>query len=48
MSGPNMLTVTGGKERSAIEWKGLLSNAGFTRLRIIRVPEDLVSIIEAE
>jgi hypothetical protein len=47
MSDLNMLAVTGGKERSALEWKGLLASAGFACLRIIPVPEDLVSIIEA-
>jgi hypothetical protein len=43
----NMLAVTGGKERSAIEWKYLLSRAGFTCHQIIPVPGDLASIIEA-
>jgi hypothetical protein len=47
MSDLNMLAVTGGKERSAIEWKSLLLKAGFECLRIVPVPEDLVSIIEA-
>lgn len=47
MSDLNMLAVTGGKERSAVEWKSLLTSAGFECLRILPVPEDLVSIIEA-
>jgi ubiquinone/menaquinone biosynthesis C-methylase UbiE len=47
MSDLNMLAVTGGKERSAAEWKTLLSSAGFDCQRIIPVPGQLVSIIEA-
>ncbi len=47
MSDLNMLAVTGGKERSAVEWKNLLRSAGFECKRIIPVPGDLVSIIEA-
>ena len=47
MSDINMLAVTGGKERSAAEWKKLLSAAGFEWRRIVSVPGDLVSIIEA-
>jgi precorrin-6B methylase 2 len=55
MSDLNMLAVTGGKERSSVEWKGLLNSAGFQCLRIIPVPGDPVvaarwgsaSIIEA-
>jgi SAM-dependent methyltransferase len=47
MSDLNMLAVTGGKERSAVEWKRLLSNAGFECHGIIPVPGELVSIIEA-
>jgi hypothetical protein len=47
MSDINMLAVTGGKERSAIEWRRLLSGAGLECLRIIPVPGDLVSIVEA-
>jgi hypothetical protein len=42
----NMLAVTGGKERSAIEWKSLLSDAAFECQRIIPVPGELASIIE--
>ena len=47
MSDLNMLAVTGGKERSAAEWKKLLSNAGFECEGIIPVPGELVSIVEA-
>jgi O-methyltransferase domain len=47
MSDLNMLVVTGGKERSAAEWKQLLASTGFKCERIIQVPGDLVSIIEA-
>ncbi len=47
MSDLNMLAVTGGKERSAAEWKTLLRSAGFERPGIIPVPGELVSIIEA-
>ncbi|HMD96517.1 MAG TPA: methyltransferase [Terriglobia bacterium] len=47
MSDLNMLAVTGGKERSAAEWRQLLASAGLKCERIIPVPGDLVSIIEA-
>jgi hypothetical protein len=47
MSDLNMLAVTEGKERSALEWRSLLTGAGFECLRIIPVPENPVSIIEA-
>ncbi len=47
MSDLNMLAVTGGKERSATGWKHLLASAGLKCERIIPVPGDLVSIIEA-
>lgn len=47
MSDLNMLAVTGGKERSAVEWKKLLSSADFECQGIIPVPGELVSIIEA-
>jgi O-methyltransferase/methyltransferase family protein len=47
MSDLNMLAVTGGKERSAAEWVRLLASAGLKCERIIPVPGDLVSIIEA-
>ena len=47
MSDINMLAVTGGKERSAVELEKLLSRAGFQCQRIVPVPDELVSIIEA-
>ncbi len=47
MSDLNMLAVTGGKERSAVEWESLLRSAAFECQRIIAVPGELVSIIEA-
>lgn len=47
MSDLNMLAVTGGKERSVAEWKTLLDSAGFECRRIIPVPGELVSIVEA-
>jgi hypothetical protein len=47
MSDLNMLVVTGGKERSATEWKHLLASTCFKCERIIQVPGDLVSIVEA-
>jgi hypothetical protein len=47
MSDLNMLAVTGGKERSAVEWKNLLGSAAFECRRILPVPGELVSIIEA-
>ena len=47
MSDLNMLAVTGGKERSAIEWKKLLDSAGFNCQGIFPVHGDLVSIVEA-
>ncbi len=43
----NMLTATSGRERSASEWEFLLTRASFTSSRIIPVPGDLASIIEA-
>jgi ubiquinone/menaquinone biosynthesis C-methylase UbiE len=47
MSDLNMLAVTGGKERSTVEWKKLLSSADFECKDIIPVPGELVSIVEA-
>jgi hypothetical protein len=47
MSDINMLVVTGGKERSAAEWRRLLDAAGFDLRRVVPVPGDLVSIVEA-
>jgi hypothetical protein len=47
MSDVNMLVVTGGKERSAEEWKNLLSGADFECRGITPVRGESVSIIEA-
>jgi hypothetical protein len=47
MSDLNMLAVTEGKERSAVEWKSLLEGAGLECRAIIPVQGDLASIIEA-
>jgi hypothetical protein len=47
MSDLNMLAVTTGKERSAVEWKNLLASAGLDCPRVVSVRGDLVSIIEA-
>ena len=47
MSDLNMLAVTAGKERSAAEWKKLLSGADFECRGIMPVAGELVSIIEA-
>jgi len=51
MSDLNMMAVTGGKERSAVEWAGLLKRSGFELQRIITVPGEnnfgqAISIIE--
>src|SRR5215471_4785572 len=46
MSDLNMLAVTGGKERSAPEFRELLDRAGFRVNTIIDVPDDPSSIIE--
>ncbi|MDW5264346.1 MULTISPECIES: methyltransferase [Acidobacteriaceae] len=43
----NMLAVTGGKERSAVEWSTLLQASGFTIVQFIPVAEMDISIIEA-
>ena len=45
MSDLNMLAVTGGRERSAANWKALLAAAGFECRRILPVP-DPISMIE--
>lgn len=47
MSDLNMMAVTGGKERNAAEWKQLLLLSRFELRRIIAVPGDSASIIEA-
>ncbi len=46
MSDLNMLAVTQGKERSALDWARLSERAGLRCERIIPVAGDLVSIIE--
>ena len=47
MSDLNMLAVTGGKERSAFEWKELAGRAGLEITQIVPVPGNLASVIEA-
>ena len=47
MSDLNMLAVTGGKERSTVEWRALLKSSGFECRNILPVSGELVSIIEA-
>jgi hypothetical protein len=47
MSDLNMMAVTGGKERCAAEWKQLLLQSRFEVHRIIPVPGESASIIEA-
>ncbi len=47
MSDLNMLAVTGGKERTEGEWTRLLERAGLRLLRVIPVPGDPASVIEA-
>jgi hypothetical protein len=47
MSDLNMLAVTQGKERSALDWHRLLDQAGFRCQGISPVEGDLVSIVEA-
>jgi ubiquinone/menaquinone biosynthesis C-methylase UbiE len=52
MSDLNMLAVTGGKERSAVEWAALLKQSRFEFLRVITVPGEnksgqSISIVEA-
>jgi precorrin-6B methylase 2 len=47
MSDLNMLAVTGGQERNALEWEALLARAGFEVRGITPVPGALASIIEA-
>jgi O-methyltransferase domain len=46
LSDLNMLAVTGGKERNALEWRALAARAGLCCDRIIPVAGDLVSIID--
>jgi hypothetical protein len=47
MSDLNMLSVTGGKERNAAEWRQLLFHARFELRRIVAVPGESACIIEA-
>jgi O-methyltransferase domain/Dimerisation domain len=47
MSDLNMLAVTGGRERTAAEWAGLLESAGLRLVRIVAVEGDSVSLVEA-
>jgi hypothetical protein len=42
----NMMAMTGGRERTASEWRDLLASAGFRLARIIALPTDL-KLIEA-
>jgi hypothetical protein len=46
LSDLNMLAVTGGKERSTLEWHTLVALAGLRCNRVIPVSGDLVSVIE--
>ncbi|XP_048137840.1 xanthohumol 4-O-methyltransferase-like [Rhodamnia argentea] len=41
-----MITHTGGKERSELEWKKILEEGGFPRYNIVQIPS-LLSVIEA-
>ena len=43
----NMLVITGGKERTAVEWRDLLKSAGLRLLKTVPVPGDEVVILEA-
>jgi hypothetical protein len=47
MSDLNMLTVTGGKERTEREWTRLLERAGLQLLRVLPVSGDPAAVIEA-
>jgi hypothetical protein len=47
MSDLNMLVVTGGKERTAQEWRALLERAEFECQAIVPVPGETSTIIEA-
>jgi len=46
LSDLNMLAVTGGRERSTMEWRTLVTRAGLRCNQVIPVPDDLVAIIE--
>jgi len=47
MSDLNMLAVTGGKERTEVEWARLLERADLQLLRVMPVRGDPVSVVEA-
>ena len=47
MSDLNMLAVTGGKERTEVEWVRLLERADLQLLRVMPVPGDPVCVVEA-
>jgi hypothetical protein len=47
MSDLNMLVVTGGKERTELEWRTMLKRSGFDCVAVIPVPGETVAIIEA-
>jgi hypothetical protein len=47
MSDLNMLVVTGGKERTAQEWRALLKSSGFECQAIVPVPGEPITIVEA-
>jgi hypothetical protein len=47
MSDLNMMLVTGGKERTAVEWKTLLDSARFAFLSSTLIPGGTFSLIEA-
>lgn len=44
----NMLVMTGGKERTANEWKELIENAGLKFVKIVSTQSPMFSIIESE
>ncbi|HMG67230.1 MAG TPA: methyltransferase [Chitinophagaceae bacterium] len=44
----NMLVMTGGKERTATEWKALIESAGLKFSQIVSTQSPMFSIVEAE
>lgn len=46
VSDVTMMVYTGGRERTEIEWKQLINEAGFPRYKVIKIPARC-SIIEA-
>ncbi|XP_015881374.2 desmethylxanthohumol 6'-O-methyltransferase-like [Ziziphus jujuba] len=42
----SMLVYTGGRDKTAMEWKKLINEAGFPRYKVIKIPA-MLSIIEA-